>query len=362
MIEKRELKIVKIIFVYIILGLLVSSCSSYSPDRETPTGYIQSQAFQPSDTPTPLPVKPTATFTKAVAHSGIISSTPQSSITVSAPILTETQAPTVIPTLDHSSTTNSQSAIVADHKVIAAFDSIPRVSISAAAAIKTLFMHQSTGDNIDYLGFQCLAGLNSDPSVFPEICTTYAQNPKFTPYDNRNWNWKLWDEPMANAINKTDQWVSVVNTQQSNYQALGMKFCYVDGWNQDFNYYRDMMLELERKYPDKIFIWSTSALWNEPGDACGNNAFNSCRKIAEFNGQVRAYAIANNKPLYDIADIESHDPDGNLCLTDGYEGLCDAYYTGYGGGGGGHPNVDGSIRLAKGFWWLMARISGWDGN
>ncbi len=253
-------------------------------------------------------------------------------------------------------------AVIADHTVIDRFASIPANVLTAAAAIKTLFMHQSTGNNIRSLGFECLAGVNGDPGFYPPECTIYAENPPYSPYDNRNWDWPEWSTPMADAIAKTDQWVSVVNAQQSNYQVLGMKFCYVDGWNQDFAYYRDHMLELESNYPNKIFIWSTSVLWNSPGGACQDNGFNSCRNIAEFNQQVRDYAIANHKPLYDLADIESHDPNGNLCLTSGYEGLCDAYSDGLGGGGGGHPDVEGSIRLAKGFWWLMARISGWNGN
>ncbi len=252
-------------------------------------------------------------------------------------------------------------AIIADHTVISKFSTIPSTALTAAAAKKTLFMHQSTGNNIDFLGLQCLAGLQNDDSVFPQECINYAQN-AYLPYDNRNWNWKLWNEPTADAIAKVDQWVSVVNAQQSNYQVLGMKFCYVDGWNQDFAYYRDHMLDLERRFPNKIFIWTTSVLWNEPGTACQDNGFNSCQNIAEFNQQVRAYAAANQKPLFDMAAIESHDLSGNLCLIGGYEGLCDIYYDGYGGGGGGHPDVDGSIRLAKGFWWLMARISGWTGN
>jgi hypothetical protein len=260
-----------------------------------------------------------------------------------------------------STTMGTKNAIVADHTVIDTFYTIPQDALTAASAIKTLFMHQSTGNNIDFLGMKCLAGLQSDPSIYPQECITFAQNP-YLPYDNRNWMWKEWDDPMADAIAKTDQWVSVADSQQNNYQVLGMKFCYVDGWNQDFTYYRDHMLELEKKYPDMIFIWSTSALWNEPGSACQDNGFNSCQNIAEFNQQVRAYAISNHKPLYDLADIESHDPDGNLCLVSGYEGLCNVYSNDYGGGGGGHPDIDGSIRLAKGFWWLMARISGWNGN
>jgi hypothetical protein len=251
----------------------------------------------------------------------------------------------------------SSNGIIADHTSIDYFRSIPSSALASAAALKTLFMHQSTGGYIEYLGLQCLEGLQNDPSVFPQECITYARTP-YVPYDYRNWNWKLWDEPMADAIAKTDQWVSVVQAQQANYQVLGMKFCYVDGWNQDFTYYRDHMLALERTYPGKIFIWSTSALWNDPGSACQDNGFNSCSNIAEFNQQVRDFAKANHKPLYDVADIESHDPNGNLCLTDGYEGLCGVYYS----DGGGHPNTTGSIRLAKGFWYLMAKISGWNGN
>jgi len=248
-------------------------------------------------------------------------------------------------------------AITADHTVISKFTSIPSSALASAAALKTLFMHQSTGGYIEYLGLQCLEGLHDDPANFPQECISYAKTP-YVPYDYRNWTWKLWDEPMADAIAKTDQWVSVVRAQQGNYQVLGMKFCYVDGWNQDFTYYRDHMLELERTYPNKIFIWSTSALWNDPGTACQDNGFNSCRNMSEFNQQVRDFANANHKPLYDVADIESHDPNGNLCLTAGYEGLCAAYYS----DGGGHPNATGSIRLAKGFWYLMAEISGWSGN
>jgi hypothetical protein len=75
--------------------------------------------------------------------------------------------------------------------------------------------------------------------------------------------------------------------------------------------------------------------------------------MSDFNQQLRAYAKTNNKPLYDIAAIES---DGGSCMVEGYEGMCLKYND----GGGGHPNKDGSIRLAKGFWWLMARLSGWN--
>jgi hypothetical protein len=248
------------------------------------------------------------------------------------------------------------SAIIANHTVIGHFGAIPSSSLTSAAQTQTLFMHQSTGNNIKIMGLNCIAG-SLDPGYYPE-CEIYNQISN-NPYDNSNWNWPLWADNWSDAIVKTDQWVSIVNAQQSHYQVLGMKFCYVDGWNLDFDYYRQKMEALERAYPNKKFIWSTSALWEEI--AVGRN-FESASTIQSFNQQLRAYAAANNKILYDIADIESHDTNGNLCQYNGVEALCSEYADGLGGGGGGHPDVDGSIRLAKGFWWLMARISGWNGN
>jgi hypothetical protein len=249
--------------------------------------------------------------------------------------------------------------VIADQTVVSRFSSIPSSAYSAAAATKTLFKHRSTGNNIEYLGLQCLAGLQNDPSHFPQECSDYAQQP-YSLYDNRQWDWEMWPDTTSDAIFKTDQWVSIVNARQANYPVLGMKYCYVDAWNLDFDYYRQKMEDLERTYPSKKFIWATTALMAQ-SEVKGNN-LTVAENIQTFNQQLRAYAIANNKILYDLAAIESHDPNGNYCESQGYEALCDVYYTGWGGGGGGHPNVTGSIRLAKGFWWLMARISGWNGN
>jgi hypothetical protein len=220
-------------------------------------------------------------------------------------------------------------------------------------------MHQSTGGIIDGSGLTCLAGLNGDPNYgAPPECVGYAQNRaanRWPWYDKSNWSWDMWPSPQADAMAKTDQFVDVVHARAGSYQVIGMKYCYTDGWNQDLNvqqsYYITKMLQLESQYPDKKFIWSTSALWANPGTAC-NTLFNSCKNISDFNQQVRAYARTHNKPLYDIADIESHDPNGNPCVVNGYEGMCGAWYE----GGGGHPNTAGAIRLAKGFWWLIANL------
>lgn len=85
------------------------------------------------------------------------------------------------------------------------------------------------------MGLDCLSGINSDPNYFPPECTIYAIDPGAGYYDwDANWDWPMWPEPMADAIAKMDQFVNLVNQNQANYQIIGMKFCYVDGWNEDF--------------------------------------------------------------------------------------------------------------------------------
>jgi hypothetical protein len=93
---------------------------------------------------------------------------------------------------------------------------------------------------------------------------------------------------------------------------------------------------------------------------------------------MRQYAIANQKPLFDVADILSHDPAGNPCYDnrdgvpydngnnsenypdDGANRLaiCPHYTTETDGGHLGSVSA-GKIRVAKAFWVLMARITGW---
>jgi len=99
------------------------------------------------------------------------------------------------------------------------------------------------------------------------------------------------------------------------------------------------------------------------------------------NKMIRDFVTANNKVLYDFADIESYDPDGNY-----YEyphDNCD-YYSAENGellgnwctewqntheenidwwaSGAAHSNhINGNL---KGYaaWWLWARLDGWNGN
>ena len=68
----------------------------------------------------------------------------------------------------------------------------------------------------------------------------------------------------------------------------------------NINTYLNLMNQLETDYPDVQFVYMTGHLVGS-----GENG-----NLNQRNEQIRAYARANNKILYDFADIESYDPDG----------------------------------------------------
>jgi len=67
------------------------------------------------------------------------------------------------------------------------------------------------------------------------------------------------------------------------------------------NIYLNKMTELEAQYPNVTFIYMTGHL---DGTGITGNLYLR-------NNQIRQYCIDNEKVLFDFADIESYDPDGN---------------------------------------------------
>jgi hypothetical protein len=128
--------------------------------------------------------------------------------------------------------------------------------------------------------------------------------------------------------------------------------------------YLDTLNQFEAEYPDMRFIYMTGHL---DGTGSGGN-------LHVRNEQIRNYCIANNKMLFDFADIERYDPDGNDYLDLGANDNCD-----YSGGNwaqqwcAAHPGSDlcascscahsqalNCNMKARAFWWMMARVAGWN--
>jgi hypothetical protein len=295
---------------------------------------ISSNFIVPTPTASPTP---TQTSTPILIPSS--TSTP-----TSTPILipSSTSTPTSTPT----SPPNPGQGIIANHWVVDLFEQIPDSALPAAINKRVFQKHASTGMYISNNGLDCLQG-SQDYSP----CTDY---PDYK-YDRRNWDWPFWSIVGGGFEEKLNEFVSDVNAVHDNYDVLSMKFCYIDWWYNDWTLYRDAMLQLEANYPSKTFIWWTIPVMVENSWDYQNN---QCEIIQNFNTNIRAFASQNNKILMDVADIESHDANGNLCYSS-CESMCPDYAF---DGAGGHPNPTGSLRIGKAIWWLMARIGGWGSN
>ena len=127
----------------------------------------------------------------------------------------------------------------------------------------------------------------------------------------------------------------------------------------NINTYLSLMSGLERDFPNVKFVYMTGHL-----DGSGVNG-----NLYQRDNQIRTYVRANNKLLFDFAAIESYDPAGNYYPnTDDSCPWCSTWCS---------AHADQCINLppdcahshgfncklkGQGFWWLMARLAGWNGQ
>jgi hypothetical protein len=240
-------------------------------------------------------------------------------------------------------------AVIIDHTCIDSKDSvIPQEWLNKARSKGVYFAHQSVGSNL-------LEGLDELSGVNPgRYKIEIVENPGPRWFDNHG---GIGHNPVGengNPASKVSDFVQQMTKRGYGQHAAVamMKLCFVDvepDANVDviWKTYRQGMESLERTCPKATLVW-----WTVPLVRVGNNS-----KRDAYNALARAYCRAQNKVLFDIADIESCNPAGQRCLARSLPVL-DASYT----EDGEHPDSRaGKLRLARAYWWLVARLSGWTG-
>jgi hypothetical protein len=262
--------------------------------------------------------------------------------------LATTGMPRAIETVSTQQITNG---IFIDYRHVNAA-TIPQTWLDQARSLDTFFAHMSVGDNI-------LDGMADLQAQNPTRYTIAVYS------GGADWfvsNSGILHRPLGSnyqpltKIGTFDNYIRNGGYHIANVAM--MKFCpgdlrpdYVTITGQEiWDAYRPMMAALEQDYPNVTFVWWTFPLSSvTAGGGLGND------ERAVFNAAVRGYCAANGCVLFDIADIQSHDPSGNPVVdSNGYEAMWDGYTS-----DGGHLNETGRQRVANAMWHLLARIAGW---
>ncbi|HVV00455.1 MAG TPA: hypothetical protein VHH88_03775 [Verrucomicrobiae bacterium] len=217
----------------------------------------------------------------------------------------------------------------------------PEVAESAAS-LKWFFAHASVGSNI----IDGLADLHANSEqLFPlrHIFSSASPRDDTEPgviYEHNRGNpgWKRKCDLFEQAIR--------AGWRAPRVDAAINKLCYVDRF-ANLNYYLHSMRELEVAFPRTKFVYVTMPL------TAARDSANFRRH--KFNTALRKWISINGGILFDLADIESHDANGNPCVFD-YKGeTCERLFDGY-TEDGGHLAGAGRQLAAKGFYALAKVI------
>ena len=242
---------------------------------------------------------------------------------------TDTPAPTSTP---------SGGAVIVDHTADVA--SLTQAQLDAAREAVTFFNHKSIGNNI----LDGIADLQAQDPARYTIAVQYSSGtaPGLNHYQVGG---------NGAPLTKISGFAPLV---KDDHDLAMMKFCTGDcpcvqgdtPMGEVWATYRDMMVASQVAHPDTALVW-----WTWPLIASDHSRAYCNEELAEFNDAVRAYVGANGGVLFDIADIESHDADGNPVTAGDWEAAWPGWTS-----DGAHLNEAGRQRVAGALWVLLAEV------
>ncbi len=209
--------------------------------------------------------------------------------------------------------------------------------IARAAQFRWFFAHASVGDNI-MTGLEDLRWGNPERYGIArnrvlEVPPASTMPGQIYDFMRGNPNWQA----------KVDYFSSYLSNGWC-YPLVDIvlnKFCWIDP-DTDLSYYINSMSTLEQTNPHTWFVYATIPL--TPYDESANYS----RSL--FNSGLRAWVRANNRILYDIADIEAHDTNGVEQTFLYNDVVCQKQFAGYTTDGGHLDTTEARQNAALGLY------------
>ena len=215
-------------------------------------------------------------------------------------------------------------------------------------SLKVHYAHTSHGEQI-YVGLDRISKVNSKYAFYPDNCQMPSTETALALMEGQTISDYCetyitpdyyWDGDAALDITR-----GMLNTHDVNISMWA--------WCTQLDYYShsevqnylNAMSLLESQYPGVTFVYFTG------------NAQSEEQNRVDRNNQIRDYCRQNNKILFDFADLD--------CWYGGEQhtvGGIPMEHPQYHGDEAGHTTYGSCDNKAKAFWWLLARIAGWDGG